>query len=219
MSPRLLTALFLAGVLALAGIAVGLSGRGGADGADQVRAPGVVSSAAGARFQGAVMPRGVRAPAFSLRDERGRPVSMRAFRGRPLIVTFLYTRCEETCPAEAQQIRIAQDRLGRRVPALAVSVDPAHDTPASARHFNAEQGVEGRLRWALGSRDELRRVWRGFAIQPQGGGMEHQARIVLVDRRGLQRIGFPASETTPERIAHDLRLLAAEPGAVGSPAG
>jgi hypothetical protein len=33
------------------------------------------------------------------------------------------------------------------------------------------------------------------------------ARIVLIDRNGLQRIGFPASQTTPERLAHDIRLL------------
>ncbi len=211
-----MTALFLAGLLALAGIAVGLSARDGTAGSGAGRAPGVISSGADARFEGALMPEGVPAPSFTLRDERGRPVSMRAYRGRPLIVTFLYTRCEETCPSEAQQIRIAQDRLGERVPALAVSVDPAHDTPASARHFNAEQGVEGRLRWALGSRRELRRVWRGFAIQPQGRRVEHQARIVLIDRRGLQRIGFPASETTPERLAHDIRLLAAEPAPAGS---
>ena len=35
-------------------------------------------------------------------------------------------------------------------------------------------------------------------------------RIVLIDRRGMQRIGFPASQTTPERLAHDIRALEAE---------
>ena len=209
MPPRVVAALFLAGLASLAGIAVGLSGRGSGDAGG--RAPRVISPRENARFEGALMPDGVRAPDFSLSDERGRPVSMRAFRGRPVIVTFLYTRCEETCPAEAHQIKIAQDRLGMRVPALAISVDPASDTPAGARRFNAEHGVEGRLRWVLGPRRALRRLWRGFAIQPQTRRVEHQARIVLVDRRGFQRIGFPASETTPERIAHDVRVLAREP--------
>ena len=215
MPPRLVIALFAAGLLSLAGIVVGLAGREG--GAERERGPLAVSPAAGDRFEGALMPPGVRAPDFTLSDERGRPISMRAFRGRPVIVTFLYTRCEETCPAEAQQIKVAQDRLGTRAAALAVSVDPPHDTPASARRFNAEQRVAGRLRWVLGSRRELRRLWRGFAIQHQSRDMEHQARIVLIDRRGFQRIGFPASETTPERIAHDMRVLAAErPAARGA---
>jgi hypothetical protein len=39
---------------------------------------------------------------------------------------------------------------------------------------------------------------------------EHQARITLVDANGYQRVGFPGSEATPERLAHDLRLLEAE---------
>ena len=212
MPPRLVIALFAAGLLSLAAIAVGVAGRSGdaAPVLQEGRAPGVVSARAGDRFEGALMPDGVRAPDFRLRDERGRPLGMRALRGRTVIVTFLYTRCRETCPAQAQQIKVALDRLGRDVPALAVSVDPAGDTPASARRFNHRQGVEGRLRWVLGSRPELRPVWRGFAIQPQLRDAEHQARIVLVDRHGLQRIGFPASETTPERIAHDVRVLEAE---------
>jgi hypothetical protein len=39
---------------------------------------------------------------------------------------------------------------------------------------------------------------------------EHQARITLVDKQGFQRVGFPGSEATPERLAHDLRLLESE---------
>jgi hypothetical protein len=36
------------------------------------------------------------------------------------------------------------------------------------------------------------------------------ARLVLIDKRGFQRIGYPASQVTPERLAHDLRLLEKE---------
>ena len=75
------------------------------------------------------------------------------------------------------------------------------------RHFNREQGVTGRIRWVRGSETQLQRLWKGFAIVPQSDQQEHMARIVLIDRRGMQRVGFPASQTTPERLAHDLRLL------------
>ena len=37
---------------------------------------------------------------------------MRELRGRPAIVTFLYTTCEDTCPTQAQQIKGALDELG-----------------------------------------------------------------------------------------------------------
>ena len=162
-----------------------------------------------ARFEGALMPPGVRAPDFALRDERGRPVTMSQFRGRPVAVTFLYTTCEDTCPAQAQQIKGALDQLDRPVPALAIAVDPPRDTPAKAREFLDKYDLAGRMRWVLGSREQLEPLWRGFAIQEQLPDIEHQARIVLVDREGYQRIGFPADQATPERLAHDLRELGA----------
>jgi 3-hydroxyacyl-CoA dehydrogenase len=46
-------------------------------------------------------------------------------------------------------------------------------------------------------------------IQPQLDDLDHTARIVLVDGDGVQRVGYPLGEVTPERLAHDLRLLAA----------
>jgi protein SCO1/2 len=161
------------------------------------------------RFEGGTMPPGVRAPDFTLTDERGRRVTMRELRGRPVAITFLYTTCEDTCPTQAQQIKGALDLLDRPVPALAIAVDPPRDTPARAREFLAKYDLAGRMRWVLGSRPELEKLWRGFAIQEQLPATEHQARIVLVDGDGFQRVGFPASEATPERLAHDLRQLGA----------
>jgi protein SCO1/2 len=161
------------------------------------------------RFEGGVMPAGVRAPDFALTDERGRTVSMRQFRGRPVAVTFLYSHCEDTCPAEAQQVKGALNLLERPVPALAISVDPARDTRASAQAFLTKYDLAGRLRWVLGTRGQLDPLWRGFAIQEQLPDSEHQSRIVLVDRNGFQRVGFPGDQATPERLAHDLRELGA----------
>jgi protein SCO1/2 len=135
---------------------------------------------------------------------------MRVLRGRPVIVTFLYTTCRETCPIMAQTVRGALDQLGHDVPALAVAVDPPRDTAERARTFLLKQRATGRLRFVLGSRAELKPLWKGFAIQPQSVTQEHQARITLVDRRGFQRIGFPGPQATPERLAHDVRLLERE---------
>ena len=206
MDRRFALMLLAAAAVALAGIIVGLRGVS----ATRTSTADPAIRAAASPFDGALMPPGVRAPDFSLRDQHGRTVTMRGYRGRTVVVTFLYSHCHDTCPVEAQQIKGALDDLGHDVPVVAVSVDPAGDTPRSVRHFNREQGVTGRIRWALGSRSALRRVWKGFAILPQSEDQEHMARIVLVDRKGLQRVGFPASQTTPERLAHDLRLLERE---------
>ncbi|MBX5470040.1 MAG: SCO family protein [Thermoleophilaceae bacterium] len=160
----------------------------------------------GRGFEGSLMPAGVRAPDFrDLTDQDGRSISWSRFRGEAVIVTFLYSHCEETCPVEAKIVTQARQRLGGRVPALAISVDPRHDTPASARAFNAKQDVD--VTWVLGPEKEIQKLWRGYAIQPQTTEVEHQARVVLVDRQGLQRVGFPYGQLTPDRIAHDIRLL------------
>jgi protein SCO1/2 len=158
------------------------------------------------------MPQSLRAPDFTLRDEQGKQVSMRALRGRPVVVTFLYSHCQDTCPITAQTIRGALDDLGHDLPALAISVDPPNDTPASARKFLAEQRANGRIRFVLGSRTELKPVWKGFAITPQRITQEHLAHVTLVDARGFQRVGYPIAEATPERIAHDLKLLERQAG-------
>ena len=195
MNPRSLLALFLTGVFAIGAIVVVAATS------DDDEEPASPEPA------GAVLPDGVRAPDFSLTDERGQRISMEEFRGEPVIVTFLYTHCEETCPPAAQQVKGALDELGRDVPALAIAVDPPNDTPASARAFLSEARMLGRMRFVLGTRAELEPLWKGYAIHPQTEDLEHQARIVLVDPDGFQRIGFPLSQATPERIAHDVRLL------------
>jgi protein SCO1 len=199
-NPRVAVALLLVGVIALGAIVLAASGS---DDPEPVADDNT--------FAGASMPEGLFAPDFVLRDQEGDRVSMRALRGRPVIVTFLYTHCEDTCPIQAQTVRGALDDLGHDVPALAIAVDPPNDTPQSARKFLAEQRVTGRLDFVLGSRAQLRPVWDGFGVRPQRVTEEHNARITLVDARGIQRVGYPGSEATPERLAHDLRLLEGEP--------
>jgi len=200
-NPRIAIALVLVGALALGGIV--LAATSGGD-EDQVAAPN--------QFAGATMPADARAPDFKLRDEQGEQVSMRALRGQPVVVTFLYSHCQDTCPITAQTIRGALDELGHDVPALAISVDPPNDTPASARKFLAEQRANGRIRFVLGSRTQLHPIWTGYGITPQRITQEHLAHITLVDARGFQRVGYPIAQATPERLAHDLRLLERESG-------
>ena len=125
-----------------------------------------------------------------------------------MIVMFLYTTCEDTCPTQAQQVKGALDDLGRGVPAIAIAVDPERDSPAGARAFLARQRMTGRMDFVLGSRPELKRLWDAYAVQPQREDLEHTARLVLVDPKGFQRVSFPLDQLTPERLAHDLRLLA-----------
>ncbi len=91
---------------------------------------------------------------------------------------------------------------------MAIAVDPPRDDPERARAFLSEQRMTGRMDFVLGSRRELARLWRAYSVRPQRDDLEHTARLVLVDPRGRQRVSFPVDQLTPERLAHDLRLLA-----------
>ena len=198
MPARLRLALFVAGLLAIAAVA------------------GVSLFAVGERavpaagFTGATRPPGIAPAEFGLRDEQGDPVRLADMRGRPVVVTFLYTTCRDTCPLTAQQIRIALDDLGHDVPVVAVSVDPQNDTALRAQSFLAKQGMRGRMRWALGSDAQLQRLWRAYGIQPQTDDAEHTASTILLDGQGVQRVGFAASVLTPDGLAHDIAMLERE---------
>jgi protein SCO1/2 len=159
-------------------------------------------------FHGALRPPGARAVDFRLRDQDGRPATMRAYRGRTVVVTFLYSTCRDTCPLTAQQIRGALDQLGRDVPVLAISVDPRGDTPLHVKQFLVRQHLIGRMRYLVGTRAQLEQVWRAYGIRPQGDGFEHTASTVIVDGAGRQRVGYLTDQLTPEALAGDLRTLA-----------
>jgi len=162
-------------------------------------------------FAGALRPPGIPPQDFALRDQDGERVTLADHRGEVVVLTFLYSTCEDTCPLTAQQIRGAMDQVGHDVPALAVSVDPENDTARRAQQFLLAQKLTRRMRFLLGSREELAPIWKAYGIQPQGEGFEHSAYVLLIDRQGRQRIGFPIQQLTPEGLAHDIRMLEAEP--------
>jgi protein SCO1/2 len=172
----------------------------------QSDSPQVVQTA-DSPFRGGTLPAGVHAPEFTLSDQNGQRVSMAEYRGKPVVVTYTYTHCKETCPLQAQMIRGALDDVGHDIPALAISVDPFGDSRASARAFLAKQKMTGRMRYVLGTRRQLQPVWRGFAIQPQLRDSEHQAYITLVDKKGLQRVAVAINQTSAEDLAHDIKVL------------
>lgn len=199
MPARLRLALFVTGLLAIAAIAGVL-----------LFAVGEQTVPASSSFAGATRPPDIPPADFGVRDQDGRMLRLADLRGGPVVVTFLYTTCEDTCPLTAQQIRIALDDLGHDVPVVAVSVDPANDTPHRARRFAREQSMHGRMRWALGDASRLQRIWRAYGIQPQTADADHTASTVLLDARGVQRVGFATSVLTPEGLAHDIAMLERE---------
>jgi protein SCO1/2 len=161
-------------------------------------------------FDGAALPSGVAAPTFSLRDQAGAPVSLAAYRGQVVIVAFLYSTCGSPCVVIAQQIRGALDELGRSVPVLVISADPAADRPTSVERFLRQVSLGGRVRWLNGSPAQLRPVWHAFRVLPASAGgaaFARTASVFLIDRGGNERVIFQLEQLTPEALSHDVRKL------------
>jgi protein SCO1/2 len=200
-SERMLLALF---ALLLVAIGAVLLGRAGSHDNSVHPAP----------FAGPALPTGLRAADFSLRDQDGHSVSLSEQHGRVVVLTFIHSRCKDACPLMVEQIKGALNDLpgsGSGVAAVGISVNPAEDTRSSRRAFLAQHGMIGRLAFVSGAPPVLRRVWRAYAMQPDQATALHSAFVLLIDKRGVERVGFPADQLTPEGLAHDIARLEREP--------
>ena len=156
-----------------------------------------------------------RAPAFTLRDQDGGRVSLPALRGRPVVITFLDSRCEEQCPLAGRALgTILRDmRPADRPTLVVVSVDPAKDPAASIRHAVTAWRLAGpwRWHWLQGSQRQLEAVWRdyGILVEPTTNDVVHGLPLYLIDRRGFQRTGY-LFPFLPNFVALDLATLARE---------
>ncbi len=106
------------------------------------------------------------APDFMLRDQSGRPVSLAAYRGRPVIVTFVDPLCRNLCPLEAHVLNqtVSQMPAAQRPTILAVSVDVYANARANLLQDVGKWHLVPQWHWAVGSRSRLAAVWKRYSI-------------------------------------------------------
>ncbi len=107
-----------------------------------------------------------RAPGFRLVDDRGAPISLDQFRGKPVIVTFIDPVCRTLCPLEAKELNraVAATPPARRPVIVAVSVNPWAHSRANFLHDQREWRLVPQWRWAAGRYAQLAPVWRSYKI-------------------------------------------------------
>ena len=156
------------------------------------------------------------APPLALRDNVGQPVNIDSYRGKAVLVTFLYTHCPDVCPLITSNLRVAQNLMGPAVASkaqiIAVSADPRGDTPTAVARFLARHEMTGRMQYLIGSSSQLARVWKAWGVgserdarQPQF--VNHSGLIYGITASG-KRMTLYASNFRPADIAHDVPLLA-----------
>ena len=154
------------------------------------------------------------APPIKLTDQYGKQIDLAKLKGHTVLVAFLYTHCTDLCPIVAGKIHTAYAGLSKseRPIFLAVSVDPANDTPQSAAEFNRRHRTIGEIDWLLGSHAELAKVWNAWGVRPETDPndpeeIEHNAEIFAIDPQGQIRALYPPT-FKPAKLAIGTRTLA-----------
>jgi protein SCO1/2 len=154
------------------------------------------------------------APELKLRDSLGQPVDLGEYKGKAVLVTFIYTHCPDVCPLIVSHLKTAQAELGAKANDLqivAVSTDPRGDTPKTVTAFLKAHGMTGRMQYLIGDRKELGHVWTDWNIvaRPAKSGrdlVEHSALIYGIAADGKVTTLYPAN-FSPSQIVHDVPLL------------
>ncbi len=129
----------------------------------------------------------------ALTDSLEQPVSLADYRGRPLLISMIFTSCHHVCPAITQHLAgavdAAREALGEdSFQVVTIGFDTAVDTPEAMRVFARKQGVDD-PHWAFlsGSAETMAALVEnvGFVYFPSPRGFDHINQITLVDRDGV----------------------------------
>ena len=155
------------------------------------------------------------APDFALTSQDGASVALSDFRGKVVAVTFIFTRCTDTCPVLTPMMSFVQDRLGRdfgqKIVFISVTVDPEHDTPEVLKEYAGAFGADPAGWFFLtGAPDRIRDLTRRygvFASKAADGGVEHSFLTSIIDPQGTLRVQYLGVRFDPEEFRRDLLSL------------
>jgi protein SCO1/2 len=160
-------------------------------------------------------------PNFALINQSGQRIKLSRYKGKVLLVTFIYTRCPfpDYCPrisglfAEVNRKTLESPETARRTHLLSISFDPAHDTPAVLRRYgltyvghSAEQGF-GHWEFVVPpNQGELRQMatFFGLSYQPDSGLITHSLSTTVIGPDGRVLRWYHGSDWTPDDIARDV---------------
>lgn len=170
---------------------------------------------------------GTETPNFSLINQDGKKIQFKQYRGRALLLTFIYTRCPlpDYCPLMSQNFAAIQESLQQnaalreKVHLLSISVDPEYDKPKILREYGGRYAGAGKpdafRRWefASGSNEEIKAVAKFFGLNywPEKDQIIHGLRTAIITPEGKVYKVYRGNEWKPEAVIEDLKKL--NPGA------
>jgi protein SCO1/2 len=148
-------------------------------------------------------------------DQLGRGFNFTSFRGKTVVLAFIYTRCKDArmCPLVSANFHMLQRKLADvpSVHLVEITLDPTYDTPQVlanyGRRFDADPD-----RWSLGTgpADVVNdfAAQFGIAVFPDANvGLIHSERTAIIDRNGRIADLLDAAAWNPDDVAAEVRSL------------
>jgi protein SCO1/2 len=153
-------------------------------------------------------------------DQNGKARTFGSFKGHPVVMTFIYTRCPMPtfCPLMDRHFATIQKTLEsepalKDVRLVSVSFDPLTDTPPVLLKHSKELGADPR-RWTFltGERDDIDKFAAQFGVSVERAmndqrDITHNLRTAIVGADGRLVKVYTGNEWTPEQVVADLRGL------------
>ena len=154
---------------------------------------------------------------FVLLDREGRPVELARYRGKPLLVNFIYTACFQVCPTTTRNLQKAIEGtvsvLGAdRFNVISIGFNQPFDSPMALKNFSVQYGI--RLpNWEFLSPspailDDLTRNF-GFSYVATAAGFDHLNQVTMVDAEGKIFRQVYGEKFTPADLAEPLKAMIA----------
>lgn len=130
---------------------------------------------------------------YALVDRKGQPVSLSQFKGKPLLISMIFTSCHHVCPAItrhlANAVEAAREALGEEsFQVLTIGFDTPVDSPEAMRIFARKQGIDD-PNWTFlsGSAEVMAQLVDniGFVYFPSPRGFDHINQVTVIDREGI----------------------------------
>ncbi len=153
---------------------------------------------------------------YHLQDRRGRPTTLADYRGKPVVISLIYTSCYHTCPMTTQQlaraVRKARQSLGAdSFHVVSVGFDAPMDTPEAMAAFARQQGVDAE-NWDFLSGDEqtIARLTQdlGFTYRRSPKGFDHLIQTTVVDEQGRVYVQLYGELVNVPLLVEPLKQLA-----------
>ena len=152
---------------------------------------------------------------FVLLDREGRPVDLARYRGKPLLVSFIYTACFQVCPTTTRNLQKAvQNTVGvmgaERFNVISIGFNQPFDSPAALKDFAKQYGIHlpnwEFLSPAAAIVGDLTRNF-GFSFVATPAGFDHLNQVTMVDAEGRIVRQVYGEKFTAEDLAEPLKRL------------